>query len=492
MSLSSLRESRPVRIPDPSREPPSPATEGGAAAGESPPRRIGVATATLLVVASMVGTGVFTTTGLLVRDLGSPSAVLVAWLVGGLLALCGALSYSELAAAIPRNGGEYSILSRVFHPSVGFVAGFISLVVGFSAPLAASALAFGQYLSALGLGIDPHVAAVGLVLALSALHALHVRMGTGLQNVLTAANVTLIVGIIVAGLWLGNSSHIASESAVPLRQAIFSPAFAIGLVFVSFSYSGWNGAASLAGELRKPARTLPIALVAGTLCVVVLFLGLNVVFLSAAPHGELSGVVEVGHVAAIRLFGPKAGALLTGIIALALVSSSSAMTMSGPRVYQAMGQNCPRLGLLRYRTRGGGPAVAVMLQALVALIMVVTATFEVLLTYIGFTLSLVAGLTVLGVLVHRYREPNLPRPYRAWGYPATPLLFVALSAWMILHALAERPAVALAGIGTVAAGIVLYLLTGRSLAAPAEAAPSRVEALSEAGSEPVTRGARGG
>jgi APA family basic amino acid/polyamine antiporter len=457
---------------------PSPATD------TSSPRRLGVATATLLVVASMVGTGVFTTTGLLVRDLGSPSAVLVAWLVGGLLALCGALSYSELAASIPRNGGEYSILSRVYHPSVGFVAGFISLVVGFSAPIAASALAFGQYFSALVPGVNPHVAAVGLVLGLSALHALHVRMGSGLQNVLTAANVALIVGIIVGGLWLGNPGHLAPESATPLRQALFSPAFAIGLVFVSFSYSGWNGAAYLAGELRKPARTLPIALGAGTLLVILLFLGLNVVFLSAAPHGELSGVVEVGHVAAMRLFGPKAGTLLSGVIALALVSSSSAMTMSGPRVYQAMGQHFPRLGLLRYRTRRGGPAMAVGLQALVALVMVVTATFEVLLTYIGFTLSLVAGLTVLGVLVYRHREPLAPRPYRAWGYPATPLLFVALSAWMIVHALIERPVVALAGLGTVAAGAVLYLLIGRRAPDPDASAAVQAERLGDSMREP--------
>jgi APA family basic amino acid/polyamine antiporter len=459
----------------------------GPASDLSPPRRLGVATATLLVVASMVGTGVFTTTGLLVRDLGSPSAVLVAWLVGGLLALCGALSYSELSAAIPRNGGEYAILSRVFHPSVGFVAGFISLVVGFSAPVAASALAFGQYVTALVPGIDPRFAAVGLVLGLSLLHALHVRTGSRLQNVITAANVALILGIIVGGLWLGRTGHIAAQSATPLRQALFSPAFAIGLVFVSFSYSGWNGAAYLAGEVRRPTRTLPIALVAGTLLVTVLFLGLNVVFLSAAPHGELSGVVEVGHVAAIRLFGPNAGAWLSGVIALALVSSSSAMMMSGPRVYQAMGQNCPRLGLLRYRTRSGGPATAVGLQALVALAMVLTATFEVLLTYIGFTLSLVAGLTVLGVLVHRYREPHLPRPYRAWGYPVTPLLFVALSAWMILHAFVERPVVALAGLGTIAAGVVLYVLIGRPVPAATEVRPKETEVSGEPSSEPAVR-----
>jgi APA family basic amino acid/polyamine antiporter len=436
-------------------------------------RRLGGTTATLLVVANMVGTGVFTTTGLLIRDLQSPSAVLVAWLVGGLLALCGALAYSELVAAIPRNGGEYALLSRVFHPAVGFVAGWISLVVGFSAPIAASALAFGQYFGALVPGAHPMVAAIVLVLLLSMVHGLHVTMGSGVQNVFTLAKVGLILVLVAGGLALGQPERVLSGQGPSVSDSVLSPTFAIGLIFISFAYSGWNGAAYLAGEVRRPARTLPRALVAGTALVMVLFLALNFVFLSSAPAEELSGVVEVGHVAAIRLFGPRAGMLLSGVIALALVSSVGAMIMAGPRVYEAMGANCPRLAFLRYRTQRGGPAAAVMLQAIVALVMVATATFEVLLTYIGFTLSLMAGLTVLGVLWLRLREPRLRRPYRAWGYPLTPLAFVALSGWMIMHALIERPIIALVGLGTLAAGGVLYVLLGRGELAQDRDCPMR-------------------
>ncbi len=421
-------------------------------------RRLGGATATLLVVANMVGAGVFTTTGLLLVDLRSSATVLLAWLFGGVLALCGALAYGELVAALPRNGGEYQLLSRIFHPAVGFVAGWISLVVGFSAPVAASALAFGLYLHAIAPQVPVTAAALVLVIALSALHAVHVTVGSRAQNVLVVAKVSLIVVFIVGGTLLGDPAQAWSGGGRAVTETVLSPAFAVGLIFVSFAYSGWNGAAYLAGEIRAPAKALPLALIGGTATVVVLYLGLNAVFLSAAPTSELTGVVEIGHVAATRLFGARAGAFLSGAIALALVSSISAMIMAGPRVYQIIGQDYRPLAFLQYRTTRGGPAAAVALQAVVAIAMVVTASFGALLTYIGFTLSLVAGLTVVGVFVLRLREPDLERPYRTWGYPVTPALFVGLSTWMVAHALVERPVVALAGLATIASGLGLYAL----------------------------------
>ena len=426
-------------------------------AGVGEARRIGTATATLIVVASMVGTGVFTTTGLLLGDLGSPLAVLVAWTIGGVLALCGALSYAELGAALPRNGGEYQLLGRIFHPVVGFTAGIVSLVVGFSAPLAASALAFGHYLSAIVPGVPPAAAGIGLIAVAAGLHGLHLPLGARVQVVMTVLEVALIVGLVVAG----------AAQAQPMRlvaQGPFAappPAFAAGLVYVSFAYSGWNGAIYLAGEVRAPARALPVALLGGTALVVVLYLALNAVFLSAAPFAELAGVVEVGHLAASRLLGPVAARVVTGLIALCLASSVSAMLMAGSRVYEAMGRDHPGLAFLARRTRHGGPAVALAVQAGLAAAMIATATFGGLLEYIGFTLSLVAGLAVAGVLVLRWREPELARPYRAWGYPVTPLLFVALSAWMVAHALVEKPVASWAGIATLGAAAALHAWLGR-------------------------------
>jgi basic amino acid/polyamine antiporter, APA family len=422
-------------------------------------RRIGAPAATMLVVASMVGTGIFTTTGLLVRDLRSPLAVLAAWALGGLLALCGALSYGELSAALPRNGGEYQLLGRIYHPAAGFAAGLVSLVVGFSAPLAASALAFGHYLSAVAPGVPPAAAGIGIVLVASGLHAIHVGLGGRVQTAVTALEVALALAFVAAGAARGEPSRLLEQPG-PLAAA-GAPAFAAALIYVSFAYSGWNGAVYLAGEVTNPSRTVPRALLLGTSLVVVLYLALNGVFLAAAPLGELAGVVEVGHVAAVRLLGPGAGRVLSALVLLVLASSVSAMLMAGPRVYDTMGLDYPSLAILARRTRHGGPAVAVALQASLAVAMIATSSFGALLRYIGFTLSVVAGLTVLGVIVLRRREPTLPRPYRCWGYPATPLLFVALSAWMVVHALVENPASSWAGLATVVAALALHAVLGR-------------------------------
>ncbi len=425
---------------------------------EASPRRFGLLTATLLVVASMIGTGVFTTTGFLVRDIGSWPAILIAWALGGLFALSGALSYAEIVAALPRSGGEYHIISRIYHPAAGFVAGWISLVVGFSAPIAASALAFGTYLAAIVPGTQPMLAACLLVVALSLAHAVRVSVGCTVQNVFSIAKVVFILGFIVGGALVAEPSRVLAGTGRPILEATLSPELAIGLIFIFFAYSGWNGAAYVAGEVRRPERTLPLALILGTAVVTVLYLGLNTVFILAAPAEALSGVVEIGHVAAVHLFGVGAGAALSAIIALALVSSVSAQVMAGPRVYQTMGEDYPRLAWLNQKTRDGAPCRATALQSAVALLMMFTATFETLLSYIGFTLSLSAGLAVAGVMVLRRTEPDLPRPYKVWGYPATPLLFLGLAVWMVVHTLIQRPQVGFAGLATIAGGLFLWAL----------------------------------
>lgn len=429
---------------------------------QRPARRLGCGSATAVVVASMVGTGVFTTTGVLLAALGSAPAVLAAWAVGGVLACAGAVSYAELTAALPRNGGEYQLLGRIYHPAVGFTAGIISVVVGFAAPVAAAALAFGRYLAAALPGAPPVAAAAAVIVLFAGAHAFDVSWGSRAQAALTAAQVVLIACASAAGLALGDPGRLVAAAGRPVPAALLSPEFAIALVLVSFAYCGWNAATYVAGEVRAPSRTLPLALLLGTAAVTVLYLGLNLAFLSAAPASELAGVVEVGHVAAERLAGRVAGRVLSGLVALTLASSVAAMLMAGPRVWEAMGRDHPSLGWLARRTSRGAPAVAVAVQAALALAMVATSSFGALLGFIGFTLSLCAGLTVLGVVVLRFREPQLARPYRAWGYPVTPMLFVALSAWMIGHALAERPASSTAGLATIVAGLALYAAVSRS------------------------------
>lgn len=424
------------------------------------PRQLGLATGTFLVIASMIGTGIFTTTGLLLEDIDSPIVLLGVWLLGGVFAFCGAACYGELGTLFPQNGGEYVLLSRVYHPAVGFIAGCISFVVGFSAPIAATALAFGYYMVAIFPNIPPLVSAWVLVVSLSVLHAFFSKLAIGTQNAFTLVKLTLIALFIVGGAFLGN--HSASlESPLFTTQARTtwsSPSVAVGLIVVSFAYSGWNAAIYIAGELRHPKRTIPLALLFGTVLVTLLYLGINLIYLIAAPLIELRGVVEVGHVAAVRLFGPYAGRALSAVIAVGLISTVGAMIISGPRIYEAMGQHYPALRFLAARTEKGGPLMAIALQASVSLLMIVTSSFDVLLTYVGFTLSLVSTLTVFGVIVLRFKHPKLLRSYHTWGYPFTPLLFVGATTWIILRTVLERPAVATSALVTIAVGFILWLL----------------------------------
>lgn len=425
-------------------------------------RRLGPWTATLLIVASMIGTGVFTTTGLLLADIHAPLAVLACWVVGGMLALAGALAYAELAATLPDNGGEFLFLSRIYHPAVGFVAGVVSLVVGFSAPVAASAIALSLYLERVFPGTPTLAVSIIVVLALSAIHAWRVSAGGRFQVFITSLKVLLIVALIAAGLWRGDASLLAMESQGSVA-AVLSPEFAVGLVLVSFAYTGWNASIYIAGEVNNPRRNIPLSLAAGTMIVTLLYLGLNFVFLTAAPAARLAGVVEIGHVAAEGLFGSAGARALSAVIAVGLISTISAYVMSGPRVYEAMGETYPRLRFLTGRGEhaAGGPMAAIALQALISIGMLLTASFEALLTYVGFTLSLFAALTVAGVIVLRIREPELERQYRVAGYPLTPLLFVALMIWMIWNSIQLAPGVAIAGGATLLLGGALYGLLGQ-------------------------------
>ncbi|HWN66000.1 MAG TPA: amino acid permease, partial [Haliangium sp.] len=429
-------------------------------------RRIGMTAATAMVVANMIGFGVFTSTGFMVLGL-QAQPILIDWMLGGLLALCGAAAYAELGTMMPRVGGEYVYLSKTYHPAVGFLSGWVSLFAGFSAPIAGAALTFGKYLHAVVPAAPDRVAAVALIVVATALHMFDVVLGSRVQTGFTVLKVVLVVGFIAAGLAVGNGDWAHLDTAMPDASAsVLAPAFWVSLVYVSFSYSGWNAAAYVAGELDDPGRILPRALLLGTAIVTALYLGLNVVFLYAAPAGALAGKEEVGYVAAVHLFGEQAGRWLSTIIALALVSSVSAMVMAGPRVYTAMAEDRLFFRFMARRTERGAPLFSVILQGALAVILVLSASVRDLIQYIGFTLSLFAALAVLGVFVLRVRWPDAPRPYRTLGWPVTPVLFVALSLWMAVHLVREQPGpTLLAGGVTIGSGLLVYLLWRRVLAA---------------------------
>lgn len=430
-------------------------------------RKLGLASTSGLVVASMIGTGVYTTSGLMLAEGRSPLGVLAVWLVAGLLSLAGALSYAELATVYPESGGEYALLSRVFHPAVGFVAGIASIVLGFAAPIAACGIAFARYGgAALGLEGD-RLAAIEqpvalLVVALVSLaHARAHPTTQRAQDLLTLGKLALAFLFVAAGVF---ASALAPSRLLdpPMRLAeVAEPSFAFGVVLVSFAYTGWNAAVYVGGEIGDVRRTLPRALGLGTLVVTLLYLSLNAVFLAAAPRGEL-GVVEIAHVAATHLFGRAAGRVLSSVIAFGLLSTIGAFVLTGTRVYAAMGRDHAVLG------RIAGLRVALLVQALLAAAMILTSSFDVLLGSVGVTLSLSSALTVAGVLVARRR--GLPaHAYRTPGYPWTPLAFVLLSLGTIAAAVAYDPIVAAWGSGSIVVGLLLY--GGAHLATRARVAP---------------------
>ncbi len=422
-------------------------------------KQLSLTTAVAVVIANMIGTGVFTSLGFQVEGVPSVFALMVLWALGGAVALCGAFCYGELASLFPRSGGEYNFLSRIYHPAVGFCAGWVAATVGFAAPVAAAAMAFGRYSSgALGMGAGYETAlALGAVVPLTLLHAFDAGRGGTFQRYATAAEVLLIAVFVGAGFLMAPGGR-ATAPAPSASDAgiVTSSAFFIALAYVSFSYSGWNAAAYVAGEVREPRRNVPRALFLGTLAVMAMYLLLNYVFLRAAPMEELRGKIEIGHVAAEKIFGAAGGAVMGGMIALLLVSTMSAMIFAGPRVTQAMGEDFPLLGKLAVRTKRDAPAAAVLFQSAITIALILTSTFESVVKYIAFTLDIFTCLAVAGVFVTRFRMPDAERAYRVPGYPVTPLLFLAPTAWTLIVLLKNNTAGSLAGLCTVLAGLVIY------------------------------------
>jgi basic amino acid/polyamine antiporter, APA family len=304
---------------------------------------VSVIVATAIVVADMVGVGVFTSLGFQVKDIPSGFSILLLWAVGGLVALCGVFSYSELGAMFPRSSGEYNFLSRAFHPAFGFLAGWVSATVGFAAPVALAAMAFGEYGKSVLPGAPPLALAVGIVWLVSLVQLSGVRHSSTFQLISTVLKVVLIVAFLIAGFVIGTPQPISFAPDVSDLAHIASGPFAIGLVFVMYSFSGWNAATYITGEIRKPQQNLPRALLAGTLIVLVLYVGLNAVFLRTTPIGQLSGQLDVARIAGSHIFGDIGGRIVGAMTCIGLVSSISAMMWIGPRVMMTMGEDMAAL-----------------------------------------------------------------------------------------------------------------------------------------------------
>ena len=410
----------------------------------------------------MIGTGVFTSLGFQLLDIQSGFALLMLWAVGGLAALCGALCYAELGAALPRSGGEYNFLSQIYHPAAGFVSGWVSATIGFAAPTALAAITFGTYLGAAAPLLPATLSATVLVVLLTGVHMFTRRSSGGAQRWLTGLKLLLIGGFCAAVWWTLEQGQPLSFAPTAGDGALLtSGAFAVALIYVNYAYTGWNAATYLTGEVEAPQRNLPRALALGTGLVALIYLLLNFTFLHAAPVSAMQGQLEIGYIVAEHAFGGGGASFMGVVLAGLLISTVSAMILAGPRVMQTIGQDFRAFRLLARTNRHGLPVAAIGAQSLIALVFIWTASFESILVFAGFSLGLCTFLTVAGVFVLRRRQPHLPRPYRVTAYPLPPLIYLGLTGWTLFYIFRERPHEAWTSLLLIAAGAAFYWLCNR-------------------------------
>ncbi len=412
--------------------------------------------AAAIVVADMVGVGVFTSLGFQVKDIPSGFAVLLLWVVGGVVALCGVFSYSELGAMFPRSSGEYNFLNRAWHPAFGFLAGWVSATVGFAAPVALAAMAFGEYAKAVVPAAPPIALALAVVWLVSIVQLGGIRHGSRFQLVSTALKVVLIVAFLIAGVVVGKPQPISFAPSLNDLPYITAAPFAIGLIFVMYSFSGWNAATYIIGEMKTPQRSLPRALLAGTLTVLIIYVALNAVFLYTTPISALAGKLDIANIAGTHIFGELGGRIVSVMICLGLVSSISAMMWIGPRVMMTMGEDVPALRVFARRSVSGAPAYAILFQLVVASLMLLSRSFEAVLDFIQFSLLFCSFFTVLGLVKLRITRPDLPRPYRAWGYPVTPVIFLLVTLFMMFYLVIDRPLQSFSSMVIMGFGLLIY------------------------------------
>lgn len=423
-------------------------------------------TATAIIIANMVGVGVFTTLGFQLIEIDSLFAIMMLWVIGGIAALCGALSYAELGASLPRSGGEYTFLGEAYHPAAGFVSGWVSATIGFAAPTAAVALAFAKYSGAVlpfELGTYGNkIIACSLVIILAALHALSRRVSGQTQTIFTAIKLVLIAAFIIAAFTLTDMPQ--PLDLLPTKQDVSvmtTASYGVALIYASYAYTGWNAATYISGEMANPQRDLPRVLLTGTAIVTVLYVLLNLAFLYAAPVDALKGQVEIGYVAADNIFGETGGKVVGGMLTLLLISTVSAMTLAGPRALQALGEDYSAMRWLAKSTKDGVPWFAIAFQSSVAVIFILTSTFKTILIFAGGMLAFNSLLAIAGLFILRWRQPDLPRPYKTWGYPVVPLIYLIITAVTLVFVTLDQPKTALVGLGLIVIGFGFWYLSER-------------------------------
>lgn len=428
-----------------------------------------------MVVANMIGTGIFTSIGFQVMPdaIPDPFAIMMIWLIGGIFSLCGALAYAEVATTLCESGGEYTFLSRLYHPVIGMASGWVSLIVGFSAAVASLAIASGKYLGPItkeflgdaAPGFVPQLIGVIIILLVVFVQLRGVRAGGIFQNIMTNMKLALIAVMILAPLLLLPSESASGVSFLPSatsKDTILSMPFAGSLVWVLFAYSGWNASAYIAGNMRDPKKNLPYSLLVGTGVVTLVYLSLTAIFMYTCKFSEMAGIIDVGNVVVSKVFTPRTSLFFGAFFAVALIAGINAMFIAGPRVTQKMGSDHRLLSSLEKETSNGAPVNAILLQAFISIGLVVFSDFKSIIEYVGLTLTIFSTMTVLGVFILRFKKMTNENTIRTFGYPITPLLFLVVSVWMIVYFVKEDPKKLLWSLLTVIPAIPIHYLSKKN------------------------------
>lgn len=429
-------------------------------------RKLGLFPVTNIVIANMIGAGIFTTSGLLLNDLNNPLLLIVLWLIGGLIALSGALCYGEIGAVIPEAGGEYAFLSRLYHPMLGFLSGWVSFIVGFSAPIAASSIGFSEYLyralpvmfesELFGIDMAKKFYSLLIIAVFTIIHLRGVEFGARVQNYLTILKVALVVFLIFLGFGFGtgNFAHFRESESMPLDFGGWKT-IGLSIMWIMFAYSGWNASVYIGSEIKNPVRNLPKSLLLGTGLVILLYFLLNVLFIYAIEPAEMKGVISIGGLAVGKMFGQAAESLFSIMIAFALFSSISAFIILGPRVYFAMSNDGYFFKFAsRIHPKYKVPYLSIIFQGLISMVIVLSGTFDQILTYMGFSLGIFPILVIFALFRLRASGKSV---LRLPGYPISAIIYLVAGSCMLVLSFFERPIESGIAILTVLAGVPAYL-----------------------------------
>ncbi len=446
-------------------------------------RNLNLFDSSMIMVGIVLGSGIFLTTGIMVKALPSATLIILAWIIGGLITLAGAMTYAELGALYPEAGGQYAYLREAYGPLVGFLFGWMMLLIYMTGAIAGLAVAFAEYTGYFfpGLSLGKIIFAtnfdffnlnfqvsisagqlvgISLIIFISTINALGTGLGKIVQNISTILKIGLIAGIIIFGFLFGKGNPIDfSLNPSLVSTTNLMSGFVLALIAVFWAFDGWNSINFVGGEIKNPGKNLPLTLIWSTLIISVIYVLINYLYLYALPLNEISGVVRIAEKATSSLFGGTTGAVISAIVLVSIFGSLNGSIITGPRVYYAMAQD----GLFfrkagRIHPKFKTPAFSIFIQGLLACILTLTGTFEQLLTFVMFISIVFWIAAATAVFTLRKKYPDKPRPYRVCGYPYIPVIFITTSIGILIITIIEKPVESLAGLAITISGLPVYYL----------------------------------